>query len=748
MKKLFFLTAAFATMLFASCEKEEMAPVAKETTVTYTVELPSVQTKAGTKAIGDGFNVDQLVYEVWKTEVKGERDLKDPAKATRLYQETVSMSKTDGEQKCVVTLNLVHDQNYTILFWAQNDAADAYNTDLLTEVKYAKTAYDSNVENMAAFYGVEFLEAEEIEKSGPMRRTELKRPFAQLNIATMNTVDANEYKVQLNKSKVKVSNVPTVFDVAQNTPSTPAVTDEVAFTFNYAALPQEVLTVNNKAYDHYVAMNYMFAPNGEGDVTVEYWIDATLIPTDVANDKTETPAIINNTVINVPLKENYRTNIVGNLLSSTTQYEVVIDARWNDPSHYIELPDTDDPVVDNCYKVYTAQELAKWAYVANKIDNTARLEIMQDITLPAFEIVEDAANETYKFSDTPITFTNGVPSSSNWIPVGSNAAGMIPYAGNANGNGHTISGLYINDADGYAGLFGQIDGGDSQENAVNSENIFVGNIKIANSAVCANGSAVGAIAGYVRNIKSISNCHVSNCVVKGTSHAGGIVGYLYTRQSDKNIVLTGCSTDANSSVYGTGYVGGLVGTNYGSIVINSTNSAYVENKGDYAGGIAGYSRDYQINRSAYIIACTNNGNVISTSKYVGGITGYNLCDVNHTPSESSIVACSSVAADLKGKDNDKIGLLVGRAYANSGTVINNYHYGSWALKTSSVSALVNNGGMTSCFAYGSVAEISQADVDEMNAAIATYNAGRSAADASYCPYTWILSSDNTPVLVK
>ena len=747
MKKLFLLTAAFATMLFASCEKEEVAPVAKEATVTYTVELPSVQTKAGTKAIGDGFNVDQLVYEVWKTEGKGERDLKDPAKATRLYQETVSMSKTDGEQKCVVTLNLVHDQNYTILFWAQNDAADAYKTDVLTNVTYAKDKYLSNNENMAAFYGIEFLEAEEIEKSGPMRRTELKRPFAQLNIGTMNTVDDNEYEVQLNKSKVKFTKVPTVFDVAQNTPTTPAVTGDVEFTFDYAALPEEVLSVNGKAYDHYVAMNYIFAPNGEGDVTVEYWIDATLKPTDVAYDKTETPAIINNTVINVPLKENYRTNIVGNLLSSTTQYEVVIDNRFYEPPFNIEQPDVDNPVVDNCYKAYTAEDLAKWAYVANKIDNTARLEIMQDITLPAFEIVEDAANETYKFSDTPITFTNGVPSGSNWISVGGNATGVNPYMGKANGNGYTVSGLCINDADGYAGFFGKIDGGDSQATAVNYENIHVDNIKINNATIYSNGVAVGAVAGYVRNIKGIADCHVTNSVITGTDYTAAMVGYLYTRESDNKVVLSDCSTDANTQVYGAGNVGGIAGTNYGSIIINSHNAASVTGTGSYVGGIAGYNRDYHINRSGYIIACTNSGDITANNSYVGGITGYNLYDdPNHKTSEACIVACKSTANSIVGKDH--VGILVGRAYANTGSVINKHHYGSWGLTTSSVSTLVNNGEMTGCFAYGSVAEITQADIDAMNAAIATYNTGRAATDASYCPYTWSLSAGNAPVLVK
>ena len=81
MKKLIYSAAALAMAFFAaSCQQENLEPVAQESTLTFSVELPGVQTKA----IGDGFNVDQLVYEVWKTEAANERDLKDVTKATRL----------------------------------------------------------------------------------------------------------------------------------------------------------------------------------------------------------------------------------------------------------------------------------------------------------------------------------------------------------------------------------------------------------------------------------------------------------------------------------------------------------------------------------------------------------------------------------------------------------------------------------------------------------------------------------------
>ena len=580
MKKLFLLTAAFATMLFASCEKEEVAPTAKESTVTYTVELPSVQTKAGTKAIGDGFNVDQLVYEVWKTEAADERDLKDGAKATRLYQETATMSEIDGEQKCVITLNLVHDQNYTILFWAQNDAADAYDTDLLTEVSYTNDPYLSNNENMAAFYGVAFLKADEIEKSGAMRRVELKRPFAQLNIATMNTVDADEYKVDLNRSKVVVSNVPTVFDVAQNTPTTPAVTDKVEFTFDYAALPQEVLTVNGKAYDHYVAMNYMFAPEGQGNVTVEYWIDATLIPTDVATNSS-TPATIYKEVLDVPLKENYRTNIVGNLLTSTTKYEVVIDARWddvNDPNwdgrveevwdeKYVQEP----PMVNGAYEISLASELS---WLAAQVNAKEGAKKFSGVT---FKLVEDI-----DFNDPNFVGAEELL----WNPIG--ATGR--FEGIFDGQNHTISNLKVKtEGKTPAGLFGKVQSG------------TVKNVKVVNANVQGHYSAAVVVAHGV--CAKISNCHVENAIVISTpynkdeaNNIGAIAGFLGA--DGGSAWVKDCSVK-NADITAYRKVGGIVGSaNQAAVVTGNTvenvkvtadqTAEYKEFKAADLGAIVGY----------------------------------------------------------------------------------------------------------------------------------------------------------------
>ena len=319
MKRFLLLTAAFTSMLFASCSKEETAP-ANETTVTYTVEIPSVQVKGGTKAIGDGLNANKLIYEVWKTDGAKVTDLLN-TNSVRLFQKEATMVQSGDHMRTVITLNLVQDQEYTLLFWAQDSESDAYVTEQLTNVTYSKDLlkgeYKSNDESMAAFYGVDF-----VSDSDPKSKTVyLKRPFAQLNIGTLNTAD--DYSVTMNTSEVVIEDVPTSFNVALKKAG--SETSSFVFAHNNVPSNPDFITVKDVDYE-YAAMNYIFAAAEGQTATVRYAIDATL--TAAGENGAESNAIVTNVVENVPLMENYRTNIVGNLLTSTTEYEVIVDADW------------------------------------------------------------------------------------------------------------------------------------------------------------------------------------------------------------------------------------------------------------------------------------------------------------------------------------------------------------------------------------------------------------------------------------
>ncbi len=317
MKKLLYCAAALAVAFFAgSCQQEKLEPVQESNAVTFTVEAPAA---LQTRAIADGLNVNELVYEVWLTETLG--DLTQNAQ--KLYQAKTDMAVENGVNKATITLDLVNDQKFTVLFWAQvkNEANPAYNTAELNAVTYARNSYDANDESLAAFYAVAYVnDCQHVKKDGSATGSQvtLYRPFAQLNLGTLNTSTA--YTVALVRSEVNVKNVNTVFNVATSVASVPE-----EMTFKMAAVPSDpaTLAVNGASYE-YAGMNYMFAGD---NVTVEYDIVTSL------NGGME--GTVNNIVDAVPLKENYRTNIIGNLLTSKVDYEIVVDAEFNTPDEII-----------------------------------------------------------------------------------------------------------------------------------------------------------------------------------------------------------------------------------------------------------------------------------------------------------------------------------------------------------------------------------------------------------------------------
>lgn len=372
MKKLLYCAAALAVAFFAgSCQQEKLEPVQESNAVTFTVEAPAA---LQTRAIADGLNVNELVYEVWLTETLG--DLTQNAQ--KLYQAKTDMAVENGVNKATITLDLVNDQKFTVLFWAQVKEEGAYNTDELTAVTYAKSEYNANNESLAAFYAVAYVnDCQHVKKDGSATGSQvtLYRPFAQLNLGTLNTSTA--YTVALVSSEVNVKNVNTVFNVATSVASVPK-----EMTFKMAAVPTDpaTLAVNGASYE-YAGMNYMFAGD---NVTVEYDIVTSL------NGGME--GTVNNIVDAVPLKENYRTNIVGNLLTSKVDYEIVVDADFNEPDEMVAVGST---------VVRTSEELAAALKEDKEHINIFLDEVGNVVTRAGekkeFEIAISAWTEKYYF---------------------------------------------------------------------------------------------------------------------------------------------------------------------------------------------------------------------------------------------------------------------------------------------------------------------------------------------------------------
>lgn len=305
------LAAVAVAVLTVGCAKEQGTQEGPAN-VTFEIENPV----AATKAIGDGTTAKQLYYQVF--DAAG-----NPIAGLPVQNKTLSSLKT------TVSFQLIKDQKYNFIFWAQTPVDGYYTIDGTEGLKKITADYSThkgaNDENRDAFFAVE----KDLVISGPVSKTvTLTRPLAQVNIGTLDelkagTTTAPAIDLTGATSKVVVKDVPTVFAPLATTPET-MFSGASDVTFEAAAVPTEKLSVKRVEYD-YLAMNYVFAP-AEGtvcDLTAEFSLK------DMAPISLSSPA--------TPLKRNYRTNILGSLLTSTADFIVVVDPAFAGDEEEVNL---------------------------------------------------------------------------------------------------------------------------------------------------------------------------------------------------------------------------------------------------------------------------------------------------------------------------------------------------------------------------------------------------------------------------
>lgn len=317
MNKNLFKSLAFAAVavIAGACAKES-EQLAGPSSVTFEVSTPEI----ATKAIGDGMTATKLYYQVFDADGNAIEGLG-------------VQNKDLVSGKTTVSFQLIKDQTYNFIFWAQTAETGYYTIDEAEGLKKITADYTThkgaNDENRDAFFAVE----KGLKITGPVSKTiELKRPFAQVNIATVGTYKVGDKEKAIDfseaKSSVKIVYIPTEFSpLAEKQVSKTKTT-----TFAAAEIPEGNITVEGKSYK-YMAMNYIFASE-EGSV---YDITATL---KVGGTNYTV------TVPNAPLKRNWRTNIVGDFLTGSAEFNVVVnpgfetetsDMDLNNPKNETEL---------------------------------------------------------------------------------------------------------------------------------------------------------------------------------------------------------------------------------------------------------------------------------------------------------------------------------------------------------------------------------------------------------------------------
>ena len=320
-KNLFWGMLAVAGMLFAtSCSQEEpvVAPVDGEfVNATFTLGAADAM---GTRAtIGTGLTADKVACAVY--DANG-----DEMTALRQYVDV-----QDGTPRTATyNVRLAKGQDYRVAFFAYNEAGNHYD---LTDLKSIKiNAANSNVETRDAFTNYIDIKADDLTNKSNIEETViLKRPFAQLNLGIDGTeyTDAANAGVVITKSKITVSNVYNAFNAFANTVATDATLGTMTFDMN--AVPTEALTVNGVDYT-YLALNYLLV----GDLTQEKSLTDVEFEWLTADGKTNNPTTH---FINIPVQRNYRTNILGKLLTTPAEFNIVIDADFDTPD-YVENIET------------------------------------------------------------------------------------------------------------------------------------------------------------------------------------------------------------------------------------------------------------------------------------------------------------------------------------------------------------------------------------------------------------------------
>lgn len=310
MKPIKYLAAAALTLLAVSCNKEQVAevPDGQMVDVTFTAALPG---EMATKAIGDGQTAKTLYVSVYEN---------DDAKTKLELDKTATFT----DLKTQVTFSLVKGKTYNFVFWAQAAEGAPYDITDLKNIKISYEGAEANDEKRDAFYATR----KELKVNGALTETiKLYRPFAQVNFGTADLLEAAAAGFVPKQSVFTATDVANVFDTfnAEGKVEGPA-TDKV--TFAAAELPAEPLVIKDGTKYAWMTMNYII-PVGKQDEKHISNVTAEFVPA--------TGDAITASSPQTPVQNNYRTNILGNLLTSQVIFNIEIVPIFNEPDNDIDI---------------------------------------------------------------------------------------------------------------------------------------------------------------------------------------------------------------------------------------------------------------------------------------------------------------------------------------------------------------------------------------------------------------------------
>ena len=365
MKKLLLSLTAMIAMVATSCVTDATndLTVGNESVVTF-----SVESQNASRAIADGENANTLSYAVYD------------AAGNHLSALGGEVAEFNG--RTTINLTLLNQNNYTIVFWA--DAENGIYTFDATNKKVAAnyTGVNANDDTLDAFYAVVPVEV----NGSTVVTATLTRPFAQVNFATSDIEAAKAAGFDTeNLESTFTATVPTELNLLDGTVGELA---EVVFASNN--LPGE--TLNGKETYTWVAMNYVFASKNDGSLnTCELTI-------------TDGSKSVSISYPQAPVKRNWRTNLIGALLTGSTKVEVEATP---------DFEDTKEKEISVTYNGVNYESVAEAISVAVEDENNDSpiITVSGDVETPANQVTTIPAGKNLTLDmkeGAKMSFTGGV----------------------------------------------------------------------------------------------------------------------------------------------------------------------------------------------------------------------------------------------------------------------------------------------------------------------------------------------------
>ncbi len=561
MKKILYYAAALLTMAFAaSCQQEKLdAPAAKDgdlVEVTFEVSTEDLQTKA---VIGHNPDFDKtLQVGVYR----------DGAYLPDVQPVVTTDFGTGTTAKVKVVL--VKGQKYDVAFWADaKETADVVE-DYYTVKFDAEDNAGKNYPQITVDY--ETGAANDIyrdawctvlkdykvtDKSIEGETITLTRPLAQINVGTKDYQLAVNAGVTVTGSAMTITNAATQLNMFTGETSAPVSVvlerSQIPHYFTTDPATPTTLTVYYNDPDNapveydYLGLNYILVSNVNEP---GYDKDIVTVELDFYEDGNNAPINDHIVVENVPVRRNFRTNLIANdVLTQEFDFTVVID-----PLYYGE---------------YVNGWVEGDKYTATEIDKILYKDAAGNYTISTPEqlafLSEVVNGGYYDFKGQTIKVVDDIDLEGHpFTPIGTEAH---PFAGTIDGTlpvkaaegCATIHNLVVK-VDGHAGFIGVLTG-------------TVKNINL-NAPEVTGDAFVGALVGYAKEGASVENCSVEAPKVTNeaaelpddattvTTATGAVVGYAHPEAAVKDVATSDAKVESNNPEYtdkgdGLGFQGDL-----------------------------------------------------------------------------------------------------------------------------------------------------------------------------------------------